>query len=80
MGFMGFCGIFMGLNGEKTQENCGKPQENGNNPQENGGWMEFDDGFGWDSYGILWELPSGKRLHNYGKSPFLMGESIVSIC
>jgi hypothetical protein len=22
-----------------------------------------------------WWLPSGKRLHNYGKSPFLMGKS-----
>jgi hypothetical protein len=23
-------------------------------------------------------LPSGKRLHNYGKSPFLMGKSTIS--
>ena len=29
-----------------------------------------------------WEhlgLPSGKRLHNYGKSPFLMGKSTISM-
>jgi hypothetical protein len=26
----------------------------------------------------LAELPSGKRLHNYGKSPFLMGKSTIS--
>ena len=25
------------------------------------------------------ELPSGKRLHNYGKSPFLMGKSTISM-
>jgi len=25
------------------------------------------------------ELPSGKRLHNYGKSPFSMGESTISM-
>ena len=24
-------------------------------------------------------LPSGKRLHNYGKSPFSMGKSTISI-
>ena len=24
-------------------------------------------------------LPSGKRLHNYGKSPFLMGKSTISM-
>ena len=24
-----------------------------------------------------WELPSCKRLHNYGKSPFLMGKSTI---
>ena len=23
------------------------------------------------------EIPSGKRLHNYGKSPFLMGKSTI---
>jgi hypothetical protein len=23
-------------------------------------------------------LPSGKRLHNYGKSPFLMGKSTIN--
>ena len=26
-----------------------------------------------------YELPSGKRLHNYGKSPFLMGKSTISM-
>jgi hypothetical protein len=25
------------------------------------------------------EMPSGKRLHNYGKSPFLMGKSTMSM-
>ena len=25
------------------------------------------------------KLPSGKRLHNYGKSPFLMGKSTISM-
>ena len=25
------------------------------------------------------ELPSGKRLHNYGKSQFLMGKSTISM-
>ena len=24
-------------------------------------------------------LPSGKRLHNYGKSPFLVGKSTISM-
>ena len=24
-------------------------------------------------------IPSGKRLHNYGKSPFLMGQSTISM-
>ena len=24
------------------------------------------------------DLPSGKRLHNYGKSPFLMGKSTIN--
>ena len=27
---------------------------------------------------LLWELPSGKRLQNYGKSPFLMGKSAIN--
>ena len=27
---------------------------------------------------INWRLPSGKRLHNYGKSPFLMGKSTIN--
>ena len=26
----------------------------------------------------LYSLPSGKRLHNYGKSPFLMGKAIIN--
>jgi hypothetical protein len=26
-----------------------------------------------------WGLPSGKRLHFYGKSPFLMGKSTISM-
>ena len=25
------------------------------------------------------ELPAGKRLHNYGKSPFFMGKSTISM-
>jgi hypothetical protein len=31
-------------------------------------------GYGWDMVGI----PSGKRLHNYGKSPCLLGKSTIS--
>ena len=30
-------------------------------------------------YGIYMDLPSGKRLHNYAKSPFLMGKSSISM-
>ena len=26
-----------------------------------------------------WLVPSGKPLHNYGKSPFLMGKSTISM-
>ena len=34
------------------------------------------------TFGPFWglnqqQLPSGKRLHNYGKSPFLMGKSTI---
>jgi tellurite resistance protein TehA-like permease len=28
--------------------------------------------------GLQW-IPSGKRLHNYGKSPFLMGKLTISM-
>ena len=29
---------------------------------------------------LVWMgLPSGKRSHNYGKSPFLMGKSTISM-
>jgi len=31
------------------------------------------------SQGFPNDLPSGKRLHNYGKSPFLMGKSTISM-
>jgi hypothetical protein len=27
----------------------------------------------------IFYIPSGKRLHNYGKSPFLMGKSTISM-
>jgi hypothetical protein len=27
----------------------------------------------------FFRLPSGKRLHNYGKSPFSMGKSTISM-
>jgi len=37
------------------------------------------------SHGFLWilpnkshPLPSGKRLHNYGQSPFFMGKSTIN--
>jgi len=30
------------------------------------------------SWIILDELPSGKRLHNYGTSPFSMGKSTIN--
>jgi len=28
--------------------------------------------------GMYLDLPSGKRLHNYGKSPFSMGKSTIN--
>ena len=28
---------------------------------------------------IVFVIPSGKRLHNYGKSPLLMGKSTISV-
>ena len=31
------------------------------------------------SHGFSCLLPSGKRLHNYGKSPFLMGKLTISM-
>ena len=31
--------------------------------------------WGW----FIRDLPSGKRLHSYGKSPFLMGNSTISM-
>ena len=27
----------------------------------------------------IWHLPSGKLSHNYGKSPFFMGKSTISM-
>ena len=50
--------------------------------------MNHSDG-PWDISGIYhphggingifsWDLPSGKRLHNYGTSPFLIGKSTIS--
>ena len=27
---------------------------------------------------IYFRVPSGKRLHNYGKSPFFMGKSTIN--
>jgi len=32
-----------------------------------------------EGHNIRQELPSGKRLHNCGKSPFLMGKSTISM-
>ena len=32
----------------------------------------------WD--GILWDLHSCKRLHNYRKSPFFMWNLTISMC
>ena len=29
-------------------------------------------------YGSLWDIPSLKRLHGYGKSPGLMGKHTIS--
>ena len=40
-----------------------------NVPSEYGGLMRLYSG-----YGIQLDLSSGKRLHNYGKSPFVMGK------
>ena len=31
------------------------------------------------SHGFSCLLPSGKRLHNYGKSPFFMGKLTISM-
>ena len=28
---------------------------------------------------LIEQIPSGKRLHNYGKSPFSMGNSTISM-
>ena len=44
---------------------------NGNNPI----FMGMGQGF----RANLFDLPSGKRLHNYGKSPFLMGKLTISM-
>ena len=30
-------------------------------------------------HGLFFEIPSGKRLHNYGKSPFFMGKLTISM-
>jgi hypothetical protein len=32
----------------------------------------------WMKVARMW-IPSGKRLHNYGKSPFFMGKSTISM-
>ena len=32
----------------------------------------------WDSSTLLFQLLSGKRLQNYGKSPFFMGKSTIN--
>ena len=37
--------------------------------------MGFHGDFFWDLMVINGSLPSGKLLHNYGKSPFLVGKS-----
>ena len=29
---------------------------------------------------ILWDLPSGKRSHSYGTSPFIIGKSTINEC
>jgi hypothetical protein len=29
-------------------------------------------------YGSSMDIPSGKRLHNYGKSPFSMGQLTIN--
>ena len=33
----------------------------------------------WHASSMIQSLPSGKRLHNYGESQFLMGKSTISI-
>jgi len=56
-----------------SQQNCGPSKYS-----ENGG---FTDGHFYKEqhhHGIS-EVPSGKRLHNYGKSPFLMGQLTISM-
>ena len=32
----------------------------------------------WQKNGFMTPIPSGKRLHNYGKSPFSMGNSTLN--
>ena len=31
-----------------------------------------------DRWVSIYQIPSGKRLHNYGNSPFSMGKSTIS--
>ena len=33
----------------------------------------------WSNYPVKVKLPSGKRSHNYGKSPFSMGKSTINV-
>ena len=65
------CGTWRWLNDHgKTM---GNPWENHRKPI--GKWWFH--GIQWDFigfYGVLWDSPSGKRLHNHGKSPFLQGK------
>ena len=45
--------------------------------KENGKIVVLWDFMGFN--GILWDVPSGKRFHNYGKSPFWMGKFTISM-
>ena len=45
------------------------------NPMNNGGFM----GKSKENHRKMVVIPSGKRLHNYGKSPFLMGKLTISM-
>jgi hypothetical protein len=39
---------------------------------DGGGWQ-------WWMWWVSWKLPSGKHTKNYGKSPFSMGKSTISM-
>ena len=47
-------------------------------PWDNAGKMVGSCGLLVVFHGILWDVPSGKGLHNYGKSPLIVGNISIS--